>query len=148
MKTNVDSSSINNVSVIESTKIKVVLVKPMERPIITEIDKSLKSLQSIVEGRIEAVYPFEEMVAVVCNEEGKINGLPLNRALMDGNEITDIVAGNFFICDASGDDFDSLNDEQLNRYAQIFKYPEQFYKINDQIRAIPIKPTMKKEHER
>ena len=30
-----------------------------------------------------AIYPYEDPVALVCNEEGKREGLPLNRALRD-----------------------------------------------------------------
>ena len=48
-----------------------------------EIDSDLKSLQHEVGGYIEAIYPYEDPVALVCNEEGKLEGLPLNRALRD-----------------------------------------------------------------
>ena len=75
----------------------------------------------------------------VCNEEGKINGLPLNRALRDEDgHIYDIVAGDFFICDVSGEDFGSLSDEQIEKYTEKFKTPEVFIKINGGIAAIPL----------
>ncbi len=119
--------------------IKVVLVKPMQKPVIAEIGTELKDLQGMVGGLIEAVYPFEEQVAIVCNEEGKMNGLTLNRALKDEDgKIADIIAGDFFICDASGENFGSLNDGQLAKYSEMFKNPERFYQINDEIVAVPI----------
>ena len=31
--------------------------------------------------RQEVTYPFEDEVAIILNESGKINGLPLNRAI-------------------------------------------------------------------
>ena len=40
-------------------------------------------LQAAVGGDIQAVYPYEDPVALICNEEGKLLGLPLNRALFD-----------------------------------------------------------------
>ena len=48
-----------------------------------EIDSGLESLQHEVGGYIEAIYPYEDPVALVCNEEGELEGLPLNRALRD-----------------------------------------------------------------
>ena len=48
-----------------------------------EIDPDLKSLQQAVGGNIGASYPFSDPVAIVYNDEGKLMGLPLNRALRD-----------------------------------------------------------------
>ena len=63
-----------------------------------EIDSGLESLQHEVGGYIEAIYPYEEPVALVCNEEGKLEGLPLNRALRDEDgDIYDVVAGTFMV---------------------------------------------------
>ena len=39
---------------------------------VKEIDSDLKSLQHEVGGYIEAIYPYEDPVALVCNEEGKL----------------------------------------------------------------------------
>ena len=63
---------------------KILLVEPMEKPRVIDIDGSLESMQKIVGGLIQAIYPFDDSeIALVCNEEGKISGLPLNRALRD-----------------------------------------------------------------
>ena len=62
------------------SKIKVVMVEPGKEARIDKIDNSLESMQQIVGGWIEAYYPFEEEVCIVCNDEGKINGMELNRA--------------------------------------------------------------------
>ena len=59
----------------------VLLVAPMEPPRRVEIENSLESMQAVVGGLIQAVYPFDEPVALVCNDEGKLLGLPLNRCL-------------------------------------------------------------------
>lgn len=84
----------------------------------------------------------------VCNEEGKINGLPLNRAVYaDPNrgEMLDIIAGTFFICDCSGENFGSLSPEQLRRYTELFKYPERFFRMDNEIRAVPFLPEKDQE---
>lgn len=120
-------------------KIKVVLVKPMQKPQIIEIGSSLEDMQQIVGGLIEQVMPFDEEVALVCNEEGKNDGLELNRALKypDG-EIADIIAGDFFICSTKGENFTSLTDEQAQRYSEMFKSPERFYRTLDGIKAVSV----------
>ena len=109
------------------------------RAYVKEIPSSLESLQHEVGGDIEAVYPFEEPVAIVCNEEGKMNGLPLNRALRDDSgEIYDIVAGTFLVTGLTDDSFGSLSPDLLRQFMTEFKMPEQFAKIGDKIVAIPM----------
>ena len=65
------------------TIMKVLMVEPGKSPYAAEIESGLKSLQAAVGGDIQAVYPYEDPVALICNEEGKLMGLPLNRALFD-----------------------------------------------------------------
>lgn len=62
-------------------KLSVLLVEPGKRPKIIEIHDTLKAMQDIVGGDIEVYQPFDDEVAIICNEEGKMNGLPLNRAV-------------------------------------------------------------------
>ena len=83
----------------------VLLVPPMEPPRAAELDNTLEAMQQAVGGPIQAVYPFEEPVALICHEEGKLVGLPLNRCLRleDTGEIYDIIAGTFFLCAAPPD---------------------------------------------
>ena len=57
----------------------VVIVEPEKKPVVQNIDDTLTSMQQIVGGTIQAVYPFEEPVALICNDEGKLLNLPLNR---------------------------------------------------------------------
>jgi hypothetical protein len=78
---------------------KVLIVEPGKRARIGEIGSDLKSMQDIVGGYIEAVYPFEDPdVVLVCNEEGKLMGMDLNRTLRsEDGKIYDIVAGLFFV---------------------------------------------------
>ena len=94
---------------------------------VCEIEPTLRAMQEVVGGYIEALYPFEESVALVCNEEGKLIGLPLNRALRDEDgRIYDVVAGTFFLCAApsDSDEFTSLSDAEITHYTDLFRYPE------------------------
>ena len=227
-----------------SQDITVVILEPGKMSRIGTIDGSLAGMQKFVGGYIEAFYPFEEPVCIVCNEEGKMNGMPLNRAIyaepeevemsyaemrnlfhraedegkhitgyvvfsqesftepyselsrtyaissdnkafqssmggysiygycMDGSDpcvrleqymaaehggkdgwkiercymksdarqMIDIIAGPCFICDCSGEDFGSLTDEQIQRFTEQFKYPEHFFKVGGEIKAVPYPP--------
>lgn len=229
---------------VKSRTMKVVMVEPGRTARVAEIGTELKDLQDAVGGYIETVYPFDEDSCIVCNDEGKILGLPLNRALHDpcvitemgykemtemfreaerndthmtgyvvfsqdsfdlpyseasrtyeissnnkafkegqcgysifassldgsdrnvrlerymaneyggengwkiekcytkegGDRIADIIAGTFFICDCSGENFASLSDDRLEKYTELFKYPESFYKVNGEIKAVQYNP--------
>ena len=121
--------------------IRVLLLEPGQTARAVEIGTSLEELQAAVGGTIEAYYPFEEEVCIVCNDEGKITGLKPNRAIYGkDNQIVDVIAGTFFICDCSGEDFKSLSEEQLKRYTEMYRCPEAFYRINDELRAVKYDP--------
>ena len=116
---------------------KVLKLEPGEHPKELEITDSLESMQSVVGGMIQAIYPFEDTVALICNEEGKLLDLPYNRALRtpDANQIYDIICGTCFLCGApeDSDTFTSLTKEQLARYKEYFGKTELFLKANGKI---------------
>lgn len=117
----------------------VLTVEPGRYPVLTEIREDLASMQDAVGGNIEAVYPFSDDVALVCNEEGKLNGLPLNRSLKDGSgRIYDIIAGTFFLCGLSPDNFASLSPELAEKYEKHFHSPEKFYLKDGHILSRPM----------
>ena len=102
---------------------KVVICEPGQYARIAEIEPTLTAEQKVVGGLIDCVYPWpNDRAALVCNDEGKLNGMPLNRALED----YDVIAGTFFICGISGENFCSLTEEQTARYLQKFRAPEVF----------------------
>ena len=114
----------------------VLLIEPEKTPREAEISSDLKAMQDVVGGYIEAVYPYDDPVALVCNEEGKLNGLPLNRKI----EEYDIIAGTFFICGLSEDSFDSLSPDFIQKYKEKFAHPEMFVRLGGHIIAIPVEP--------
>ena len=70
---------------------KILFVEPGKEAQPAEIHGDLKEMQAIVGGQIRRFYPWEDPVALICNDEGKLLRLPLNRALED----YDMIAGNF-----------------------------------------------------
>lgn len=122
------------------------MVEPGRNAQIVEIGNDLKDMQKAVGGYIEAICPFDDDVALVCNEEGKFNGSVKNRVLWykdlhpelynpDNAEIFDVIYGSFFICGApvDSDKFQDLSDEQIATYFKLFKTPDFTYTENKKI---------------
>ena len=102
---------------------KVIIVKPFTNPYVANIKGYLESMQAVVGGYIQAIYPFDDEVALVCNEEGKINGLMPNRFLLNRNNgICDYICGDFFLCYAPCDseNFESMPDNLIDKYVAKF----------------------------
>jgi len=114
---------------------RVLVVAPGAKPEEREIDGSLESMQAIVGGTIQAIYPFEDFVALICNDAAKLTFLPMNRMLW---EINDVVCGAFLLCRALPNDenFSSLSDEELAQYKQRFDKAEQFMRIGSALVVI------------
>lgn len=113
---------------------KVIIVEPHKKARVEEIGRELEDLQQIVGGWIEAIYPFDDPVALVCNDEGKMNGSELNRALYDDRgQVYDIICGTFFICGLGLEDFDSLTDDLVKKYLKRFGKPEDFLNLAGRI---------------
>lgn len=122
-------------------KMTVLVVEPRKEPYVKEIDPGLHSLQAEVGGDIGATYPFSDPVALVCNDEGKLIGLDLNRGLRDENgEIYDIMAGTFLVVGLGEEDFASLSPELAQKYTEQFRQPELFISLGGQIIALPVEP--------
>jgi hypothetical protein len=80
----------------------------------------------------------------VCNEEGKLEGLPLNRAIYgEDGEMVDIIAGTFLVVGLNEDDFAALPDELAVKFGKLFESPEMFYSVNGQICAKKVEPVIK-----
>ena len=94
----------------EENTLSVLKIAPGQHPQQVEIDNDLKALQQAVGGSIGASYPFaDDPVAIVYNDDGKLMGLPLNRALRDENgQMYDAVAGTFLVVGLGEEDFASL----------------------------------------
>ena len=106
----------------------VLKVSPGCRPEAITIPHTLGDMQAVVGGSIQAIYPFEDPVALVCHEEGKLLGMEPNRAIRDPGtgEIVEIICGTFFLSGLGRENFDSLTEEQTQYYMKLFEYPEMF----------------------
>ena len=105
--------------------ITALMVEPNEHPKITQLRTDLDSLQKAVsiggdyQGLIELVN-FDDHTVILCNEEGKLIGLPGNRRIG-----CDVIAGVFYVIgsDKHGN-LISLTEQQLETYKARFWKPE------------------------
>lgn len=104
----------------EVVYLKVLVVEPSFAPYEKEIN-GLQEMQAVVGGPIQAIYPYKEQVAIVCNEEGLLLGLPFNRSIEGGYGG---VSGTFFVCGLEEDRFCSLTPEQVKTYKRKFHQAE------------------------
>lgn len=118
---------------------RVLVIEPARKPEVREISGTLESMQEVVGGLIQVLHPFDEPVALVCNDEGKLLGLPLNRGLRDERgKLYDILSGTFFLCGISGEDLASLAEEQIDHFRRVFAAPELFVRFNGRLVILPM----------
>ena len=124
----------------------VLVVEPMKEPRVVTMPTGLEALQKAVGGYIEAVYPFEDPVALICNEEGKFAGLELNRGLYDDKgKLYDILAGTFLVTGLTEDNFGSLSPELIEKYTDMYRTPQMFIRVNGELMAVPVKEAGKEK---
>lgn len=108
----------------------VLAVNPGKKPTKLELEDTLEVMQKFVGGTIQAIYPFDDPVAIICNDAGKLGGLEYNRALRDTKgAVYDIICGPFFICGLGEDDFASLPEDLMGTYYKHFERPELFVRV-------------------
>lgn len=123
----------------DNEKLTVLVVEPEKKPYVKDIAPGVASLQKEVGGFIEAVYPFEEPVAIVCDEEAKLKGSELNRALRDDEgHIYDVVAGTFLVVGLGEEDFTSLHPDLIKKFSDFYQTPEMFIKMDGKVLVMPL----------
>ena len=123
----------------EENTLSVLKIAPGQYPQQVEIDNDLKALQQAVGGSIGASYPFENPVAIVYNDDGKLMGLPLNRALWDEDGLMyNVIAGTFLVVGLGEEDFVSLSPELAQKYEEEFHQPEAFLPLGRRLMVIPV----------
>lgn len=102
---------------------RIVYVEPNKPAYETEILHTLEAEQKAVGGGlIQVLYWNDDNTAIVANDESKLNGMPGNRRFGDG---TSIIAGPFFVCGLTEDNFRSLTDEEVMKYMNKFAVPDE-----------------------
>ena len=96
--------------------IKVIFVEPGKFAEVREIPASMETFKSIltckpVSGQIKQIYPFEDEVAIVIDEDEKFNNTAPNRALIIDHRIRDILYGTFLVCGLGEENYESLSPE-------------------------------------
>lgn len=99
----------------------VLVVEPGYAPYEKTIPNTLEAKQELVGGLITAIYPYEEMVAIVANDEGILLNMEFNRSVEGGYGG---VFGSFFVCGLTEDDFCSLPPDQMERFKKKFHKAE------------------------
>lgn len=125
----------------ERDEITVLRIEPRKAPSVAVIENNLKSFQKEVGGYIEEIAPFPDPVAIICNEEGKIDGLPLNRAIKnEDGDIVDVIAGTFLVvgCNPDESNFTSLSDELIEKYRKVFSSTLKYTEINGNIYILEV----------
>lgn len=113
-------------------KIKVLLVEPMKKLVLVEIDHTLETLRNTVGGTVQAVYPYTDPVAILADDDGKLKGYTPNRVLEDEDGTPyDILVGTFLIVGLSEDDFASLPEELAKKYEEKFRWEELFMRSRE-----------------
>ena len=99
---------------------RIVFVEPGKPAYAAEIEGTLRAEQRAVGGKIEIVCNQDD-TAILCNEEGKLEGLPANRRIDGGG----VLVGNFFVIGEGEENFRSLTEEEIQKYLARFSEPEE-----------------------
>ena len=117
--------------------ITILVVEPGRKPRQVTMEHTLENLQETVGGYIQAIYPWED-AALVCCDDGIALGMPFNRYVQE-YEYGPIL-GTFFICGLGYEDFISLTEEQLEKYAQRFAMAEMLFRVEGRLVLVPFPP--------
>lgn len=133
-------------------EIRVLVVEPMRKPYVKTIPDTLEAINQVIEGDCMQVVPLYGMniknAVIVCNDDGKLRGLPLNRLLCDKNgNPYDVIAGTFFLTGVDGEDFCSLTDDQVQELFTLYEYPELIFPTENGFCRIPIDPIQSETEE-
>ncbi len=95
----------------------ILMVPQNQDPYLMIVEHELKSLQQLVGGMIEIVEPFQDNVVIVCDENGRSAGKPVNRIINDSMDI----CGDFFLCGMGETELTDLPVEKRNYYKHKFR---------------------------
>ena len=113
---------------------KVLIVEPGKRPIKADIDHTLHNLQKVVGGHIQAIYPWDDPVALVCDEEGLLNDSEFNRFIHPNT----FIFGTFFLCGIGDENFTDLPDDLAEKYEAMLRAPQILVKTPEGITAMRV----------
>lgn len=113
----------------------ILVVEPGKQPYAKEISGELESLQQTVGGYIQAIYPFDDPVALVCEEEALYHPeQKWNRPIKGYG----VIKGTFFLCGLGEDDFTDLPQELTEKYTEFFRQAYDFVLVGNILMPIPL----------
>lgn len=115
---------------------KILIVEPGRYPRPADIPHALEAMQEVVGGYIQAIYPWEDRVALVCDDDSLLKQCRFNRMVGKDNAIF----GTFFLCGLGEEDFTDLPDELLYKYEQMFHMPEVLVRTPGDYVTFPVPP--------
>ena len=123
-------------------KMRVLMVEPGKRAYEKVIGTTLDDMYAALDcDCIQGVYPYDDAIAIVCDDEGKLKRSKPNRAIYNSDgKVEDIICGKFFVCDCSTQNFRSLSDDMMQKYKKQFLLPERFVYYNSEYYAIKYDP--------
>ncbi len=95
----------------------VLIVEPGKHPREADIEPTLETYHKVVGGYIEAIYPFDDLVALVCEEEALFHPEQQWNRIIDRHTA---IKGPFFICGLGAEDFTDLSPELTEKYKKHF----------------------------
>ena len=120
---------------------RVLMIEPGATPYEREIN-SLEEMQAAVGGHITAIYPFEEQVALVSNEESIWLQMPFNRSVEGGYGG---IFGPFFVCGIEGESFSSLTPEQMAHYREKYYQAEILLAVHgNEVETLKVEPRLRR----
>ena len=116
-------------------KTKIIIARPGEESFVTEITPDYNILTRLVGGSLQETHPIGEDVAILVNENGKLEGRLPNRfqsgkhaqKLIEKGHDSDIYAGTMVIIGSCSEGFVSLTEDQIELYMDIYKEPNFLY---------------------
>ena len=105
---------------------KILYVEPMKKPRTLDIPHDPDVMCTLVGGLIACIYPWEDEVGLIHNDNGIAEHLQPNRVVG-----RNIIFGPFFLAGLSEDDFTDLPDELIAKYSDLFSAPEVFLPCAD-----------------
>ena len=105
---------------------RILLVRCKQEPRVISIPHELSQLQRLVGGMIEIVEPFDDDIALVCDENGRSDGKPVNRIINDHMDI----CGDFFLCRYGDTGLEDMPEEKIFKYASLFRLAGESRQVN------------------
>ena len=117
----------------------VLVIEPEKKPYVKSIPSGLASLQQAVGGYIQAIYPWDDPCAIICDEEAKLKNSQYNRVLRDEDgDICDVIAGTFLVVGLGAENFISLESRYIRKYSELFAVPEFFVRDGDRLIVVSL----------